>query len=405
MIRNNRLFEKAYKLYQKTKSIFKSEVSDFNAFKSTVIEFDEYKEFLEELKKDQKISSFINKTVYPTEKQIFDYIDIIFDFINEIVDKKLNKENFKNFYILFEDFFYSDYFEMIDKARLFNCKLEQECIHIDKNLCIKSDPDFLKDFHIINDYNMDVLYPFPLYEIYFSTVLERKYKLKKIIVENDKAIKSINLEKNKELFDENYISKEAFKNVIKCLRIMRKSGAFLGNDIYSFVVSFYKDFHSISSPESNLLFDEIFEFSPIDFQNLQDIYKNLEKIKENNFNIAVDCFNNGISKQNLINKLIDFTIGLEALFLKDINQELQYKLAIRTAFSLKESNSERKEIFDLVLKSYGIRSNILHGEKNLIPTSEDLNSLEEILRKSINLYLKDISKFNSNTLKYITFIE
>ena len=186
---------------------------------------------------------------------------------------------------------------------------------------------------------------------------------------------------------------------------MRKSGAFLGNDIYSFIVSFYKDFNSISSPEPNLLFDEIFEFSSVDVQKLQDIYKNLKKIKENNFNIAVDRFNSGISNQNLINKLIDFIIGLEALFLKDINQELQYKLAIRTAFSLEESNSERKNIFDLILRSYGIRSNILHGEKNLIPTSEDLNSLEEILRKSINLYLKDMSKFNPNILKYITFIE
>jgi len=405
MIRNDRLFGNAYTLYQKTKSIIKPEVTDFNSFRPVVIELDEYKEFLEELKKDQKISSFINKTVYPMGKQIFDYVDIIFDFINEIINKKLNKVDFKNFYILFEDFFYSDYFEMIDKARLYNFKLEQECIQIYKSLCIKNTPDFLKDIHIMNDHNMDVLYPFPLNEIYFSTVLERKYKLKKMIVGNDKAIKSINLERDKELFAENHISEVAFKNVVKCLRIMRKSGVFLGNDIFSFFVSFYEDFHKISSPEPNLLFDEIFNFSSVDFEKLQDIYKNLEKIKENNFNIAVDHFNSGISNHNLINKLIDFIIGLEALFLKDINQELQYKLAIRIAFSLKESNSERKEIFNLVLKSYGIRSNILHGGKNLIPTSEDLISLEEILRKSINLYLKDKNKFNTNTLKYITFIE
>ncbi len=405
MVRNNRLFEKAYKLYQKTKSIFKSEVSDFKFFNSTIIQLNEYKEFLEELKKDQKISTFINKIIYPMEKQVFDYTDIIFDFINEIINKKLNKANFKNFYILFEDLFYSEYFEMIDKARLFNFKLEQECIHIDDSFYIRNDPDFLKDIHIIDDYNMDVLYPFPLYEIYFSTVLERKYRLKKIIVENDNAIKSVNLERNKELYDENNISRETFKNVIKSLRIMRRSGVFLGNNIYSFVVSFYKDFHSISTTERNLLFDEVFEFSSADLKKFQNIYKNLKIIKENNFNIAVQRFDSGINNQNLINKLIDFIIGLEALFLKDINQELQYKLAIRTAFLLKDNNSERKKIFDLVLKSYNLRSDILHGEKILIPNFEDLNSLEEILRKSINKYLKDNTKFNPNTLKYITFIE
>lgn len=85
-------------------------------------------------------------------------------------------------------------------------------------------------------------------------------------------------------------------------------------------------------------------------------------------------------------RLLDLVIALESLFLKGDSekQSLRYKLAIRSAFHLAESEPERKETFDFITKVYKLRNKITHGDK--VPDYDAPNilpQLEDIVRKAL----------------------
>lgn len=95
-------------------------------------------------------------------------------------------------------------------------------------------------------------------------------------------------------------------------------------------------------------------------------------------------------------RLVDQIIALESLYLND-PQELSYKLAMRTAYSLGNTREARNEIFNNMKKAYNYRSKIIHG--NDPPTREQLRELvprvEEYLRQSLKKYLLLLNEGNT----------
>lgn len=61
-------------------------------------------------------------------------------------------------------------------------------------------------------------------------------------------------------------------------------------------------------------------------------------------------------------RLVDYWIALESLFLTDIEQELSFRAALRVANFLEHHRKHRKGVFDAVKTSYDLRSWIVHGE-------------------------------------------
>jgi len=62
-------------------------------------------------------------------------------------------------------------------------------------------------------------------------------------------------------------------------------------------------------------------------------------------------------------KILDYWIALEALFLPTQEAELSFRAALRIARYLGESHDERVEIFESVKSSYGVRSKVAHGAR------------------------------------------
>jgi Apea-like HEPN len=60
-------------------------------------------------------------------------------------------------------------------------------------------------------------------------------------------------------------------------------------------------------------------------------------------------------------KLIDYWIGLEALFIPDAKQELRLRASLRGAAFLGQQPEERGRIFETLRDSYDGRSAIVHG--------------------------------------------
>jgi len=62
-------------------------------------------------------------------------------------------------------------------------------------------------------------------------------------------------------------------------------------------------------------------------------------------------------------RLIDFMIAAEALFLNDNRQELSFRLATRAAMFLADAKTDRVEIFKAMRAAYDLRSRLVHGDR------------------------------------------
>jgi hypothetical protein len=103
--------------------------------------------------------------------------------------------------------------------------------------------------------------------------------------------------------------------------------------------------------------------------------------------IALNRYTDGFERNRLEDKIIDYMIGLEALYLSENPGELAYTLAHRLSILLSQDKKERQELFKKTRESYRLRSRIVHGQKY------DLSAIqvwfvEDILRRSIKNFLK-----------------
>ena len=114
------------------------------------------------------------------------------------------------------------------------------------------------------------------------------------------------------------------------------------------------------------------------------------------FRITFDRFNSAYYGENE-DRLIDQMIAFESLYLGN-EQELKYKLALRTAFLLGGTNKKRRTtIFNAMQRGYKLRSEIVHGSKEVDRSRLEgtIPKTEEYLRQSIKMFLLLLSKGHS----------
>jgi hypothetical protein len=111
-------------------------------------------------------------------------------------------------------------------------------------------------------------------------------------------------------------------------------------------------------------------------------------------NIALRRFDLGFEEDNVENKMIDFLIAFEALYLNEMD-ELRYKLSLRTAVLLGRSDDETTTIREIIAKGYKLRSEIVHGKElsqiriqgKVIALNDFVRQVEDYLRKSLRSFL------------------
>jgi len=69
------------------------------------------------------------------------------------------------------------------------------------------------------------------------------------------------------------------------------------------------------------------------------------------------------SHSSFTDQLIDLRIALEVLYLNDTNSELKFRMACRGAWHIANKIKERKEIFEILIKTYNLASNAVHEGK------------------------------------------
>lgn len=154
----------------------------------------------------------------------------------------------------------------------------------------------------------------------------------------------------------------------------------------------------------NFVSDNKYSLQEDDVEGLCQLLKKYLSFSDKNaFHRTINYFNRGLIEDNSKLKLLSFIGALES-FLATEKQEITYRLAISTAFFLRENRQESYEIFQDIKKAYSLRSNIVHGKLQDVDEfelayEEYAKKTERYVRQAIILWLdkgcpkaKDIHK-------------
>jgi hypothetical protein len=115
--------------------------------------------------------------------------------------------------------------------------------------------------------------------------------------------------------------------------------------------------------------------------------------------LALRRFDAAYERARAEDKLIDYWVALEALFLKGSEQqELSYRAALRIARFLGEGAEQRVELFKTMKRSYGVRSRVVHGELPKADAGQVASDTEEILRRALRAEVTNPGSLNVDRL-------
>ena len=140
---------------------------------------------------------------------------------------------------------------------------------------------------------------------------------------------------------------------------------------------------------------------PGDVPDLKQLVKVLESSlgQKKGLRRAVSRFNLAYERQSDEDKLIDFWVALEGLFLQGEKGELSFKGAVRIAHYLGQSPAERWRLYQEAKRSYTVRSKIVHGERvDEAKLEAGRSQTEEIIRAALRAVVLDPKSLDLDSL-------
>jgi hypothetical protein len=98
-------------------------------------------------------------------------------------------------------------------------------------------------------------------------------------------------------------------------------------------------------------------------------------------------FEDSYRRNALVDRLLDYWIGLEALFLKK-DAELSFRASLRIAQYLGETPDEKLDTYNLARLSYGARSKVAHGDVK-VPEEAMVVATGDLLRRAIRRTIEE----------------
>lgn len=134
-----------------------------------------------------------------------------------------------------------------------------------------------------------------------------------------------------------------------------------------------------------------FSLATDDADEIRSLHSVLQRQQRPTVDLALRRFGNAYERVRHEDRLIDYWIALEALFLPDERQELSYRSSLRVAYLLENDPERRRNAFEALRRSYRARSSVVHG--TAVQDAEEMReistSTEEFLRRSIRVALYD----------------
>jgi hypothetical protein len=145
------------------------------------------------------------------------------------------------------------------------------------------------------------------------------------------------------------------------------------NPTYEMPNPLHRDIYSLRIEEVGKIRQIFYRITKTDFD------------KRRYLRIACDRFNRSYGKSMLDEKIIDFMIAFEALFLREEKTPSPSQtIGVGGSMLLGKNDLERKEIYDFLVETYKLRNKIVHGSAiTYSGINETVSKLKGTLRKSI----------------------
>ncbi|MBA7498369.1 hypothetical protein ES704_01104 [subsurface metagenome] len=143
---------------------------------------------------------------------------------------------------------------------------------------------------------------------------------------------------------------------------------------------------------------EIYTLEKGEIRTFINFFNNFYKILLSKFDLAIEYFNKSYNEPYPRDSFLDLMIVLENLYLKNISQELSYRLSMRMAHILGKNKEERIHIYHLIKGAYNLRSKIVHGERSIALDKQIFIELRELTRKSIIYFLENKDNWDEKKL-------
>lgn len=134
--------------------------------------------------------------------------------------------------------------------------------------------------------------------------------------------------------------------------------------------------------------------------SIVDFVNDLKNVPTDSFAVALNRFHLYFDRDLIQDRAIDLMVALESMFADEDPEAIAYKIALRAACLIESDAQKRGDLFDFLKKAYRSRSSIVHGrdkdswlqDRTYIPTQTNLDSLEEVVRKSLLTLLRSAQR-------------
>lgn len=372
-------------------------------YETTFNQTDAYKMAVQALQTDPQVARHLNTLVGTF--QVRTRIDIdsclrwfLIEFLEKQQDFSLQEAEFNRLYSHFENYFYGDVIELRFLCPLNNFSMENEKIELNSKFSIIKIPkqeieqmiSWSRDFGFFDQHIMS---PFNEYAL-------------ELFLETPKIFGDISTIHDKENSPD-YVARKKFDEACSALRLFKR-GAISPDKII--VKSISWDPHGgvystglLIRPAIGTLYKLSIEES-IEFLRFWEFFQRVRQKKLIRIDNALRRFNFAYERVRPEDRLIDYLIGFESLFLKKgERQELEYRLALRGSVLLGRILEEKPTVFKQLKIAYNERSKIVHGgmaSKTIkigdieMSFSEFVEKVEQLLRTAIKEFLT-LSKIQS----------
>jgi hypothetical protein len=110
------------------------------------------------------------------------------------------------------------------------------------------------------------------------------------------------------------------------------------------------------------------------FVEFWKVYQGTNIPEKHFLSVAIRRFSQANERESVEDKMIDYLISAEALFLSSggsFQDELKYRLSHRAAMFIETETEKQRNIFKFMQEAYDVRSAIVHGATPKLPKKED----------------------------------
>ena len=205
-----------------------------------------------------------------------------------------------------------------------------------------------------------------------------------------------------------YIKGELEQTALNALRLFKEGKVYpistvtKSNSIFSAGISY-----NYGTPSRSFMRDkfQLTNSEKDNFLEFWNVYQRINIPEKHFLSVAIRRFSQANERKSIEDKIIDYLISAEALFLSSggsFQGELKYRLSHRAAMFIETETEKQRNIFKFMQNAYEVRSAIVHGATPKLPKrdSGEQYSLEEFcqdleghlrysLKKTITLVVED----------------